>query len=187
MKQFMIYFLLVALVFLSACTQQEIKELFIQRHNTVYTFSYDIRESLGVPVEDHLQIIETMSRDEKIIFVFNGTSEKDNAYFAVTSFNIVAKLDQYFYNEGVFASFDVYYFENDTWYNRTGSQESLDLTGIVIWLKGPDTGAQRTAVYMKDGYIFVEGTDSKNIVLAGDRLVLLFMGINKFEDIENPR
>ena len=187
MKQFMVYFLLVALIFLSACTQQEVKEIFIPRHNTVYTFSYDIRESLGVPVENSLQIAETMAKDERILFVFDGTSEEDNAYFAVTSFNIVSKLDQYFYNEGVFAYFDVLYFVNDTWYNKTGPQESPDLTGIVIWLKGPNTGAQRTAVYTADSYIFVEGTDSKNIVLAGDRLVLLVMGINKFEDVANPR
>ncbi len=182
MKYF--YLIIVAAVFISGCAQQEIKELYISRHNVVYTFSHDVRESLNVPLDDSAQIIETMSRNERIIFVFNGSSAQDNAFFAVTSFNIVSKLDQYFFNEGAFVYFDVYYFLNDTWYNKTEHvQQNPDLSGTVIWLKGPNTGAQRTAVYMKDSYIFVEGTDSKNLALAGDRLVLLVMGINKFEDI----
>ena len=178
---------LVVLIFLIACTQQEVKEILIPRHNVIYTFSYDIRESLGVPAENAAEIIETTSRNERVIFVFNGSSEKDNALFAVTSFNIVSKLDQYFYNEGASVYFDVYYLVNDTWYNKTKGVQTPDLSGTVIWLKGPDTGAQRTSVYMKDGYIFVEGTDEKGVVLAGDRLVLLVMGVNRFEDIEKLR
>ena len=178
-------YLIIAVIFISACVQQEIKELYIPRHNVVYTFSYDVRESLNVPLDDSTQIIETMSRNERIIFVFNGSSTEDNAYFAVTSFNIVSKLDQYFFNEAASVYFDVIYFINDTWYNKTEQPQNPDLSGTVIWLKGPNTGAQRTAVYMKDGYIFVEGTNSKDINLAGDRLVLLVMGINKFEDIKN--
>ena len=180
--------LLLALIFLVACAQQEVKEILIPRHNVIYTFSYDIRESLGVPAENAAEIIETTSRNNRVIFVFNGSSEKDNALFAVTSFNIVSKLDQYFYNEGASVYFDVYYLVNDTWYNKTKEvQQNLDLSGTVVWLKGPDTGAQRTVVYMKDGYIFVEGADEKGVVLAGDRLVLLVMGVNRFEDIEGMR
>ena len=175
--------LLAALIFLAACTQQEVKEILIPRHNVIYTFSHDIRESLGVPVENSAEIIDTMSRNTRVIFVFNGSSEKDNALFAVTSFNVVSKLDQYFYNEGTPVYFDVYYLVNDTWYNKTKGVQAPDLRGTVLWLKGPETGAQRTSVYTKDGYIFVEGTDEKGVVLSGDRLVLLVMGINRFEDI----
>ncbi len=177
------------LIFLVACTQTgEIKELALPRHNTIYVFSYDVRESLRVPMESRAEIIETFSQNNKVTIVFNGSSEKDNAYFAVTSFNIVSKLDQYFYNEGAPLSFDVIYNVNGTWYNKTKDPQTTPvITGAVIWLKGPNTGAERTAVYMSNGYIFVEGTDSKNLGLAGDRLSLFLMGINSFEDIENPR
>ncbi len=176
--------LLILLVLVSACTQTEIKELFVTSHNTVYTFSYDVREALKVPVENSDQIIRTFAENSEITLVFNGTSGSDNAIFAVTSFNIVSNVGQYFKNEGIPVYFDVKYFVNDTWYNKTGPHDP-DLSGTVIWLKGPATGAQRTAVYMNNGHIFVEGTDSKNVILAGDRLFLLLIGINKFEDIGN--
>lgn len=181
---------MIVVVVASACVQQPEKpltELRIAGHPQIYSFSYDLRESLKVPVQNKLEIQQLFSAADRVSFVWNGTSRQDNSYFKVVLINIYSKLSTYTVNEGKLMRFDFYYFVNDTWYNATDNEIPKPAVGTAIWLRGPETGADGTSVRLDGDVITLQGTSYKDLVLAGDRLVLVVFGIDSIDQIKGVR
>jgi hypothetical protein len=173
--------ILASIVIISGCTEeQKITELKIPGHgNQVYVFSNDIREVLKVPVSDPIEIQQLVWQSDRLNIIFNGSSQQDNAYFQVVAVNIVFKLQTFFAYEGKILQFPVFYYENDNWFNSTGDKLTvLNLEGANLWLLGPDTGAKSTSLYSLDNIIYLQGTDYKNLTLAGDKFALIVMGVD---------
>ena len=176
----MIFLTLIVLV--SGCTQQQpLTELSIPGHgNEIYTFSNDIRESLLVKTNDPQGIKNTGLSLQHVNIVFNGSNKQDNGYFSAVLVSMINKVSLYYAYEGRIIYFDSYYFLDDKWYNSTNEMiEKPGLSDTILWLKGPATGANETSLQLVDNTIYLSGTDYKGLTLAGDKLVLLFFGIEK--------
>ena len=171
---------ILAVVLIAGCVQDNpITEIAIPGH-PIYSFSNDVRESIkiGAPDSNTTQLVLLSGRN--ITIVFNGSSEKDNAVFQVTAFNIVARMQQYYIWEGHVLSVDTYYFMGDKWYNRTaGEIEKPALLDTVIWLKGPETGATDNSVTVNGNIITVQGITAEQVTLAGDKLSLIMLGVDR--------
>ncbi|MEK6888248.1 MAG: hypothetical protein AABX14_04870 [Candidatus Aenigmatarchaeota archaeon] len=177
--------IMVALI--AGCTQQQtpITEISVQGHgNEIYTFSNDIRESLLVKTNNPEGIKAIGATFTDMNVVFDGSNQQDNAYFRVVLTNINAKLPLFYSYEGRLISFNAYYFIGDTWY-RSANQtiEKPIFNGPVLWLSGPSTGATDTSLNLVNNTIYLSGTDYKNLTMAGDKLVLLFFGIDNIGNI----
>jgi hypothetical protein len=167
---------------ISGCTEdKEIKELKIPGHgNHVYEFSNDIREALKVPVNDPIAIKKLVWQSDRLNIIFNGSSQQDNAYFQVLAINIVSKLQTFFAYEGKLLDFPVFYYDDKRrWFNSTEEVAIPNLEGANLWLLGPDTGAKDTSLLSIDNIIYLQGTSYKNLILVGDKLALIIMGIDK--------
>lgn len=172
--------LLAFVVFLAGCTQQqEQTDVQIPGHPVVYSFSNPIKEALKYPVTEKDEIRTMILSSRNMNVIFDGSSAEDNKYFQVVLYNIVTKIQTFFVYEGVLMRFNTYYFIGDKWYNSTDETERPDLSGLTLWIKGPDTGATGNSVSFADNTIFVQGMNYKNLTLAGDRLVLLVIGVEK--------
>lgn len=163
--------LVLALVILSGCAQKnELMQLKINGEN--YDFSEDIRQSIKIPVQNVSEIY-SMLKNQNIVIAFNGSSGKDNGYFAVAAYNLVFKMSKYRAQEGMPANFSSAVFENLT----------VQKDDTVIIFKGPNTGASENSVSLAGNIIVVQGMTYKNITLASDRLSLLMLGIWTEKDI----
>ncbi len=131
--------------------------------NITYTFSVDIHKSLLVPVEHEKEIRDLLLNSSYIEIVFNGTG-KDNPYFASVGFNIASKLSIYRNQIGKPIEIKGVEIRNASSANTT------------ILLLGPTTGARNCKVYLKNSHIIVvEGRTYPELVMAGDRLMLLLL------------
>ena len=172
--------LIFSVVAVSACVQQaEIKDIYINGHgNQIYQFSYDIRESVKIPSDNEREIRNLIAVSDKVTVIFNSTSGEDNAVFQVVVFNLAAKLPTYFSYEGKLLYIDILYYGEDGLYNKSNSKAELP-TNTKIRLLGPHTGAEEGSVRLDGNTITVQGTTPKNLVLAGDKLALVVMGIDE--------
>lgn len=165
----------------SGCTQPkaEIKDVFIAGHGEqIYSFSYDIRESVVVPAGDEAQIRNLLANSSRLSIIFNSTNGQDNAVFEVVVFNIAAKLPTYYSYEGKLLRIDAFYYAEDGLYNASKEPDVLP-NNTKLMLLGPNTGAKETSVKMSGDTITVQGTTQKNLILAGDKLALIVMGIDQ--------
>ncbi|MDI6721447.1 MAG: hypothetical protein QMD85_03590 [Candidatus Aenigmarchaeota archaeon] len=175
------YVLLAAIIAIAGCVQEEmpLKEISIPGHKEIYTFSNDIRDSINVSSNDPPEIRGQFFKGDMNI-VFDGSSTQDNAYFTVVVTNIMAKIPTYLAYEGVVIRFEPYYYIGEMWYNKNGDEiERPELNGPALWLKGPSTGAEDLSVNIANNTIVLQGRTYKELTLAGDKLVLEVMGINK--------
>ncbi|MFH0832533.1 MAG: hypothetical protein V1900_02325 [Candidatus Aenigmatarchaeota archaeon] len=168
---------LVLILFSLGCVQEkEIKEVKIPGHNTIYQFSYDIRES--IKVKNNTGIRNAVYSIDTINFVFNSSNQEENAYFLVSAYNIVSKLNVYFPYEGKLMRFNEFFFDGGVWYNSTLNEiEKPDLT-LSLWFLGPNTGANETSVMLSGNIIYIQGTSYKDLVLASDKFSMIVMGID---------
>jgi len=174
---------LLVLVFISACVQQPvpITDIRISGHGEqIYQFSYDIRESVSVKAEAEQQIRGLLINSSKLSIIFNSSAE-DNVVFQVVVFNIAAKLPTYFSYEGKLLHIDAFYYKEDGYlYNK--SEERVEMpSNARIMLLGPNTGAEETSVSLDGNTVILQGVTRKDIVLAGDKLALIVMGIDEKE------
>ncbi len=177
-----LYLLLIGIAIIAAgCVQQEdtsIREVAIQGHAEIYTFSNDIKDAIKVNTTEPEEIRKQFYRDRMNV-IFDGSSQQDNAYFTVLMSNIMAKVPVYLAYEGVLIEFQPYYFIDSTWYDKKGNEiEKPVFEGPVLWLKGPSTGAEETSVKLENSTITLQGTDYKELTLAGDKLALVLMKID---------
>ncbi len=187
-RELLVFISVAAIIAISGCTQQqqEIKEIILPWHgDTIYEFSYDIRESLPVKTNNATAIKDYVNGVDRINIVYNGSG--DIPTFKVVSINIISKLQAYSAYKGVPMGFRFYYYAGGQWYesNVNGTSERIEqpkVSGATIWLNGPDTGADDTSVILHKGIIYLQGTSPKNLVLAGDKLVLIVFGIESVDD-----
>jgi len=165
--------------------EPEIKDVRLPGHEgTIYAFSYDIRETLKIPVNDEEAIVDALVRSDKVNIVYkfhNESSLQDSKYFSVLMINVISKVTTFFsYEEIILSDFPVYYIdENNTWHNSTGDMIAKpNFTDATLWLVGPNTGAKDTSVTIIEKDIYISGTSYENLIKAGDRFVLAVMGID---------
>lgn len=167
--------MLAVIILVSGCVQQqELREITISgQGNQVYVFSYDIRESVKVKSSNETSI-RSLLRTDSINILYNGTNEQDLAYFNVALFNIREKLRTFYTYNGILLKFYPFYYTVNELVNF--SNESI--SNPTIEIRGPNTGATETSVTV-NGTILVQGTTSRNLQLAADRLVLVVFGIDE--------
>jgi hypothetical protein len=158
----------------------EMREITIQGHAETYTFTNDIRESLKVPVNDEFGIRQMFLENDRFNIIFDGSSMQDNAYFRIVLINL-AKISIFFSYESKVIGFDYYYYVGEQWYNSTNENITRPELHNVIWLKGPSTGATDTSLILNGSTVYLQGTDYKNLTLAGDKLTLLVFGIDRVD------
>lgn len=177
-----IFLVLLIVIAVAGCTQQKpVTELSIPGHGSqIYTFSNDIREALLVKTNDP-DGIKTISRNyDNYIIVYNGSDLQDVGYFRVVAINL-GKIPIFYSYEGRLINFDYYYFAGGKWYNSTNEEldELPQFKYPVIWLLGPSTGTNETSLTLVNNTIYLAGKDYRGLTLAGDKLVLLFFGVEK--------
>lgn len=172
--------LLLFVVFISGCAENTpVTEVVIPGHGSqVYTFSNDIRQSLLVKTNNP-EGIKAIGRQFTVMnVVFDGSNSQDNAYFQVVLTNIVAKLPIYYSYEGRLVRFNSFYSVGDRWYNSTNEEiKKPEFNGPALWLVGPST-TNETSVMLTNNTIYLSGDSYKGLTMAGDKLVLLFFGID---------
>ncbi len=181
MKKVPLILILLTVVAISGCTEERpIMEVQIPGHgNEIYAFSNDIRESLLVKTNEPEGIKAIGKSFTKMNIVFDGSNTQDNAYFSAILISILSKLPLYYSYETRLVYFDSYYFIGDTWYNSTSEEiERPDFQDPVLWLSGPSTGANETSLILENNTIHLNGNSYNGLTLAGDKLVLLFFGVD---------
>lgn len=181
MKTWILAFGLLALVAIAGCAEKGVYEVSLpEQGGQTYVFAQDVRESLKVPINDLQGIQQSVYWSGKINFVFDG-STNDTPVFQIPIVNTVTRLQLFFRNEGRnFGAddFQGYYFIGNLWYNETSQTERPDFgNDVVIWLKGPNTGATANEVMAEGNVIYVSGIDRNGMEMAADRLVLAIFGI----------
>ena len=172
--------LLVIVLLISGCVQQQqpVTEVTIPGHPT-YTFSNPIDEALKYPVGNEIEIVRSILKSKELNIVFNGSSAEDDAYFQAVLYNIVTKLQTFFVYQGSILRVQTFYFIGDQWYNLTSNTTAPDIEGLTIWIRGPNTGATENSIKLENSTIYIQGLTYKNLTLAGDRLVLAALGVQK--------
>ncbi|MBI2583579.1 MAG: hypothetical protein HYW25_02840 [Candidatus Aenigmarchaeota archaeon] len=161
----MISFLLVT----AGCISQQEPEkqtFVIRKHGIEYLFSNPIENSSLVPVENEDEILQKILTAETVKITFES-HEEDNIVFQLAGVEMASKLSHFYvYGQGRFV--DV---------------KAAEISGIspkenetVILMKGPNTGADGTSIHLSlDEIIVVEGDTEKNLMLATDRLALIYL------------
>ena len=182
-----IFLILIAVLLISGCVQQEAKitEIKIPGHgNTIYTFNNDIRDALKLEV-DNPEKIREMFYSGKMDIVFDGSDNSKNAYFTVILIDLInrgdGKIPTFLAFEGKWIDFDTYYFIGDAWHNKTDDViQKPNFTEPVLWL----SIGNETSIETDDNIIYMKGKELFGLRLAGDRLTLAVFGINRIEDIK---
>ncbi len=173
---------LIAIVLIAGCTQQTpITEVMIPGHGSqIYQFSYDIRESVKVAANDEPGIRNLIRNSDRLAIIFNETATgEEKSMFQQLVINVANKLPTYFSYEGKLLAMNVLYYGEDGYlYNGTRERTELPPDAKVMLL-GPTTGATGTSVNIKGDIITLQGMDRKGVVLAGDKLALIVMGIDE--------
>jgi hypothetical protein len=167
---------LAVIILVSGCVQQqELREIRISgQGNQVYVFSYDIRESVKIKASNETSI-RSLLRTDSINILYNGTNEQDLAYFNVALFNIREKLRTFYTYNGILLKFYPFYYTADSLVNFSNAS----ISNPTIEIRGPNTGATETSVTVNEKAVLVQGTASRNLQLAADRLVLVVFGIDE--------
>ncbi len=133
----------------------------------IYTFSKNPKESKKVYCSNPELIQIKTYQAKKLMFVFNGSNEKDNALFSVMGENIVLRLKPYFEYQGIKKEY------NASEINSFVPEEDE----LVIKFLGPHTGANGTYVMLENNTIIISGNTTKGAQMAADRYVLAVFGI----------
>jgi len=183
-----------AMVFIAGCTSIKdtpITNITVPGQNIIYSFNSDIRQSILVKSDDEGAIRGLFYNESLMTFVFNGTSPTDNSMFYVAAYDTVQKIPTYLAYQGHSLQVDKYYFldaggpDGVVWYNSTGDNITKpDMQGIVLWLKGPQTGANETSVGLAGKTITIQGMSAKNLSMAADKLALVVFGITDLSQIK---
>ncbi|MBU5678508.1 MAG: hypothetical protein QXJ96_03020 [Candidatus Aenigmatarchaeota archaeon] len=140
-------------------SKNELKEITI--NGVKYEFNTNLYEVIGVPAKNEEEIKNIFDESYKICIKFDNSSEEDNSIFFVSSFNIVYKTIRY--------------------YTSRGMEKKIEVCDEEpkIELKGPNTGASETSIRLMNKTILVQGTTTKNLEMAADKLILIIFGIKE--------
>ena len=106
-------------------------------------------------------------KSNRFVIIFNGTNSKDNALFSVIGQNIVLKLKPYFEFQGIYKNYTAAEIDNFTYNNGD----------FIIYLKGPNTGANGTYVKLDGNKVLISGNTTDEAQMAGDKFILTVMGL----------
>ena len=132
-----------------------------------YVFSINPKLSEKVPCNNPELIQIKTYQAKRIMFVFNGSNDKDNALFSVMGQNIVLRLKPYFEYQGIEKEFNAS--EIDSYVPEKGD--------LVIRLVGPRTGANGTYVELRNNTITISGNTTDGAQMAADKYVLSVFGL----------
>jgi len=163
--------LIIGLVVSAGCISQQEPEKYtyvIKKHGIEYIFTNSIENASLIPVDNESQILDEITTTRKVRITFESQTT-DNIAFQLAGIDTSSKLAHfYIYGQGRFVDM--------------GAEELINLTAndrenaTIIQLKGPNTGATDTSVYMDpNGWIVIEGSDQKNLTLAADRFALIYL------------
>jgi len=188
MKSAIVIFSMIAvLVLVSGCAQSSTSIKLPGHDDQIYEFSYDVKETLQIPVNNPDVVKQIMDSNSVYTFVFDGSNEADNGRFRVAIINIVTKLKIYYSYEknitmGSDSFYAFYFLENETgrqWYKSENETVPAPVfLGPVIWFKGPSTDANETSVHVNGNFIYINGATGRGIERAADRFVLAVFGVN---------
>ncbi|MEM7816444.1 MAG: hypothetical protein QXZ20_00860 [Candidatus Aenigmatarchaeota archaeon] len=137
----------------------ELKEITI--NGTPYEFNTNLYEVIKIPSEGDDDIKSIFDKNYKICIEFDNSSIEDSSIFFVSSFNIVYKTILYYKSRGMKKKIEV-----------CDEEPKIEL-------KGPNTGASETSIRLMNKTILVQGTTTKNLEMAADKLILIIFGIKK--------
>jgi len=155
--------LIFVLVLCSLCVEEQKNITSIEIDNQIYQFNTNLYESDKIKCNDEYGVKSLFDSSHKFCIAFDNSSQTDNSYCTVVSYNLVFKITRYYTLSNRTVNFSV-----------CSPEEQRDLT---IWLKGPNTGADETSVMLTDSTITVQGTDFNNLEMAGDNLILIIFGV----------
>ena len=170
MKQYLMI-LIIGLVVSAGCISQQEPEKYtyvIKKHGIEYIFSNPIENASLIPVINETEILNEILTTTKVRMTFES-HEVDNIAFQLAGVDTSSKLSHFYvYGQGRFVDM--------------GAEELINLTeddkanATIIQLKGPNTGATDTSVYLdQNGWIIIQGTHQKNLTLAADRFALIYL------------
>lgn len=143
----------------------------IQYENVIYTFSHDIYDSDKITIENKYEIIALMQSENGIRIVFNDTENpiNDVPYFKTTGINLAERVSAYY----VYTKSQVFL------WGITQPLSNTTLDEPTVLIRGPESGANATSVSLfNENTILVQGLTPKELEMAGDKLLLEFIGIN---------
>ncbi len=143
--------------------------------NQKYIFSYDIYDSDKISMQNTQEILMLLNGAKKIEIIYDENATEDLPYVTATAFNIVYKMQQYaVYSEKRILDIRAQPLSNTT----------LDVANTsYIMLKGPASQVIETAISLTNSNIvLVQGLTTDELAMAGDKLVIEFIGLN----LENP-
>jgi len=132
-----------------------------------YVFKYNPKISIKIPCNNPEGIQVMAFKSNRFVIIFNGTNSKDNALFSVIGQNIVLKLKPYFEFQGIYKNYTAAEIDNFTYNNGD----------FIIYLKGPNTGANGTYVKLDGNKVLISGNTTDEAQMAGDKFILTVMGL----------
>lgn len=170
MKKY-IAILIIGLILSAGCISQQEPEKYtyvIKKHGIEYVFKNPIENASLIPVNNEAEILDEILTTKKVRITFES-QDIDNIVFQLAGVDTSSKLSHFYtYGQGRFVNM--------------GAQELINLTAsdranaTIILMKGPNTGAISTSVYMdENSWIIIEGSDQKNLTLAADRFALIYL------------
>lgn len=147
------------------CVKSEKNITAIQLYDQVYQFNTNLIDSIKVNSSTPSEMQSLFNSAKNVCIIFNGTSEEDNAYFAVVSYNVILKVNSYYTNLGEFKKFGVC------------DETNMSQADAIIAMRGPNTGATENSVILTDKTVTIQGLEWKEFEKAGDKLVLNVFGV----------
>ena len=186
-----VMFVLIAVIFVAGCVSQPpkpITEISIPGQNIIYAFNNDVRESILVKSGSQSEIRNLFFTENELNIVFNCTDQADNGMFRAALIDFTTKVPVYLAYQGKSLKINSFYFMDEgngtQWYNQTGDPvPEPSFSGIVLWLKGPATGATENSVILSNNTIIIQGLNRTGLSLASDKLTLIVFGIGSIDQI----
>jgi hypothetical protein len=163
-----VFAVITATIFVSGCTSGTKNLTVLRMENQDYVFPENLYDSIKIPVNNESGIKELFDSYDAVCIIFDGSSGQDNAYFTVVLHNFVFKATRHYALNGKEMQFPAC---NE--YNQS------DIIVPMLVLKGPNTGATENSLTLNGTTITLQGTNSSGIQMAGDKLALVILGVDK--------
>lgn len=170
-----IFLLVLAIILISGCASNPYQMNFAGNDIVFRANLLKAREIRVYPDEQALKQLLLSPDIEKIKIAFVSNDE-ENGFFAVASYELGFKLTKAY----------TFYYQKNPVFESTPINSTAELkpskTEPILFLLGPKTGANQTAVTVKDNLVVLEGKDFSEINrrytdldLAVDKLLLAIM------------
>lgn len=159
----------ITISFSCGCVEEKKNITEIMVYDKFYQFNTNLIDSLKISSSDPSTIKNLFDEANIICVVFNGSSEEDNAYFAVVSYNVIWKVNSYYTNLDEFKKFGVC------------DEANLSQADATMAMRGPNTGATENSVVLSGKTVTIQGTNWREFEKVGDKLILNIFGVTKLD------